>query len=149
MNSTSRYQGDIDNPYFKGMINQIHSPELQLNKANASDTEAPILDLHLFISSGFVSSKLNDKLDEFDFDTVIVPTLDGDIPSRTSYQVYISQLIRFARVCSHVTDLNARNKSLTAKRLQGDYRYHGVKKTFSKFYTRYWIRCRIKNSFSS
>ena len=42
------------------------------------------------------------------------PFLDGDVPRRPSYGVYISQLIRFARVCSHVEDLNARNKCLTA-----------------------------------
>ena len=49
-NSTSRYLDDllnIDNPYFEGMVNQIYPPELQLNKANISDTEAPFLDLQL------------------------------------------------------------------------------------------------------
>ena len=59
--STSRYLEDllsIDNPYFEGMVNRIYPPELQLNKANTSDTEAPFLDLHLSISNGFVSSKL-------------------------------------------------------------------------------------------
>ena len=53
---------NIDNPYFEGMVNQIYPPGLQLNKANTSDTEAPILDLHLSISNGFVSSKIYDKL---------------------------------------------------------------------------------------
>ena len=58
--STSRYLDDllnIDNPYFEGMVNRIYPPELQLNKAYTSDTEAPFLDLHLSISNGFVSSK--------------------------------------------------------------------------------------------
>ena len=50
----------------------------------------------------------------------------------------ISQLIRFARVCSHVTDFNARNKCLTAKLLQQGYRYHKLRKTFSKFYRRHY-----------
>ena len=56
-NLTSRYLDDllnIDNPHFEGMVNQIYPPELQLNKANTSDTEAPFLDLHLSISNGFV-----------------------------------------------------------------------------------------------
>ena len=47
-NSTSRYLDDslnIDNPYFEGMVNQIYPPELQLDKANTSDTEVPFLDL--------------------------------------------------------------------------------------------------------
>ena len=56
----------------------------------------------------------------------------------TSYGVYISQLIRFARVSSHVADFNARNKSLTAKLLQQGYRYHKLRKTFSKFHRQHY-----------
>ena len=139
--STSRYLDDllnIDNPYFEGMVNRIYPPELQLNKANTSDTEARFLDLHLSISNRFVSSKIYDKRDDFDFDIVNFPFLDGDVPRSTSYAVYISQLIRFARVSSHVVDFNAHNKSLTAKLLQQGYRYHKLRKTFSKFYRRHY-----------
>ena len=64
--------------------------------------------------------------------------MGGDVPRRASYGVYISQLIRFARVCNHVTDFNARNKSLTAKLLQQGYRYHKLRKTFFKFYRRHY-----------
>ena len=92
------------------MVNQIYPAELQLNKANTSDTEALFLDLHLSISNGFVSSKIYDKRDDFDFNIVNFPFLDGDVPRRPSYGVYISQLIRFARVCCHVDDFNTRNK---------------------------------------
>ena len=97
------------------MVNQIYPPELQLNKANTSDTEATLLDLHLSISNGFVSSKIYDKRVDFDFDIVIFPLnfLDDDVPRRPSYGVYISQLIRFAGVCSHVEEFDARNKCLT------------------------------------
>ena len=100
------------------MVNQIYPSELQLNKANTSDTEAPVLDLHLSISNGLVSSKIYDKHDDFDFDIVNFPFLDGDVPRRPSYGVYSSQLIRFARVCSHVDDFNTRNKCLTVKLLK-------------------------------
>ena len=64
---TSRYLDDllnIDNPYFEGMVNQIYPHELQLNKANISDTEASFLDLHLSVANGFVSSKIYDKRDD-------------------------------------------------------------------------------------
>ena len=64
------------------------------------------------------------------------PFLDGDFPRSTSYGVYISQLIRFARVSSHVDDFNTRNKVLTAKLLR--YRYHQDRKAFSKFYRRHF-----------
>ena len=111
--STSRYLDDllnIDNPYFEGMVIQIYPPELQLNKANISDAEAPFLDVHLSVSNGFVSSKIYGKRDDFDFYIVNFPFLGGDVPRRASYGVNISQLIRFARVCNHATDFNGRNK---------------------------------------
>ena len=120
------------------MVNHIYPSELQLNRANISDTEAPFLDLHVSVANGFVSSKIYDKRDDFDFDIVNFPFLDGDVPRRASYSVYISQLIRFARVCNHVTDFNARNKCLTTKLLQQGYRYHKLRKTFSKFYRRHY-----------
>ena len=51
--------------------------------------------------------------------------------------VYISQLIRFARVCSNVNDFNKRNLFLTAKLIKQGYRYHKIRKAFSKFYHRH------------
>ena len=120
------------------MVNQIYPRELQLNKANTSDTKAPFLDLHLSISNGFVSSKTYDKRDDFDFDIANVPFLDGDVPRRPSYGVYISQLIRSARVCSHVDDFNTRNKCLNHKLLIQGYRYHKLRKASSKFYRRHY-----------
>ena len=74
------------------MVNRIYRPELQLNKANTSDTEAPFLDLHLSISNGFVSSKIYDKRDDFDFDMVNLPFLDGDVPRSTSYGLTLLNL---------------------------------------------------------
>ena len=92
--------------------------ELQLNITDSSGTEAPFLDLHLSILDGLISC------DVFDFEIVNFPYLDGDVPRRASYALDISQLIRFARVSSHVTDFNTRNKLLTAKLLNPGYRYH-------------------------
>ena len=66
------------------------------------------------------------------------PFLDGDVPRSTSYGVFISQLICFARVSSHVEDFNTRNKVLTAKLLRQGYRYHKLRKAFSKFYRRHF-----------
>ena len=130
---------NIDNTYFAGLICQITAPtpELQLNKAYYSDIKAAFWDLYLSIVDGFVSCKIYYKRDDFDFEIVNFPFLDGDVPRAVSYGVYISQLIRFARVSSHVTDFNTRNKLLTAKLLNQGYRYHKLRKAFSKFYRRH------------
>ena len=86
-NSTSRYLDDLlnsDSVPFEQMVDRIYPAELQLNKANSSDTEAPFLDLNLSISIGTVSTKIYDKPDDFNFDLVIFPSLDADVPRRIS-----------------------------------------------------------------
>ena len=160
------------------LVSQIYPLELQLNKANTSDTEAAFLDLHLSITNDIVSTKnskwvwsgnttitnrrqprgtarkscstitrhqesklskatrslfsikmiaileIYDKRDDFDFEIVNFPILDGDVPRSTSYGVYISQLICFAGASSCVADFNTRNKWLTQNLLKQGYRYH-------------------------
>ena len=92
-NSTSRYFHDllnIDNPNFEQMVGQIYPTELQLNKANSSNT----LDLDLSIINVIVASKIYDKRDDFNFEIVNFPFLDAYVPRSHSCGVYISQLIR-------------------------------------------------------
>ena len=91
------------------MLGQVYPTELQLNKANSYDTEAPFLDLNLSITNGIVSSKIYDKREDFNFEIVNFLFLDGYVPRSPSYGIYISQLICFARVCSNVDDFNNRN----------------------------------------
>ena len=111
-------------------------PTFSLSKANSSDTdtEAPFLDLDLSMMNCIVSSKISDKRDDFNFEIVNFPFLNGDVHRSPSYDVYILQLIRFARVCSIVDDFNKGNLFLTAKLLIQGYRCHKIRKEFSKFY---------------
>ena len=83
------------------MVDSIYPTELQVNKANSLDTG--------FVwSNGTDSTKIYDDK-QHDFDSHY---LDGAVPWRTSYWVYISQLIRFARASLNVSDFNCRNKAL-------------------------------------
>ena len=125
-NSTSRHLDDLlntDSIYFEHTVDRIYQAELQFYRYRSSV-------LNLSISNGTVST----KRDDFDFDIVNFPLLDGDVPRRTSYGVYVSQLIRFAKASSNVSDSNCRNKALAAKLLRQGYRQHKFRKTFSKFY---------------
>ena len=91
-NTTSKYLDDIlnINVYFDNMVSQIYPSELQLNKANTSDTKAAFLDLHLSNANDIVSTKIYDKRGDFNFEIVNFQFLDGDDPGSTSYGVYIS-----------------------------------------------------------
>ena len=94
------------------------------------------MDLNLCICNGTVSTKfmINGTIL---FLIVNFPFMDGDVPRRTSYGVYISQLIRFARASSNLSDFNYRDKALTAKLLGQGYRYLKLRKAFSKFFRRH------------
>ena len=114
-NSMSRYLDDllnIGNPYFEGIVNKIYPPELQLNKLVLQIPRPPfwIRIISICISNGFHLQIIYDKREGFDFDIVNFPILDGEISRRPCYGVYISQLIRFSRVCIHDGDFNACNK---------------------------------------
>ena len=94
--------------------------------------------MHLSISNDIVSTKIYDKRDDFDFEIVNFQFFDEDVPRSTSYGVYISRLIHFARASSHVAGFNTCNKLLTQKLLKQGYRYNKLRKTSSKLYRRYY-----------
>ena len=94
-NSTSRYLDDLlitDYPFFAQMVSQIYPTELKLKNANPSDTEAPFLELDLCITNGIVSTKIYDKLDDFNFKIFNFQFVDGDGSRSPSYGVCICNL---------------------------------------------------------
>ena len=120
------------------MVHKIYPAQLPLNKANASDTEPAFLDLNLSIHNDIVSPKNMIKgmiLISILLISRSLMALSLNVPLMV--HIYISQLIRFSRASSHVTDLNNRNKFLTAKVFKQGYRYHKLCKAFSKFYRRH------------
>ena len=152
--SSSRYLDDIlnnYNPYSEGMVNQTYPPELKLNKANTLDTEPTFLDLHLLISNGlfiintmaliFASVPYLCILFTFDIKNFIFS--DGHVSRRPSYGVYISQLIRFARVCSYVAEFKGTpvSKALTCMKI---YLYK-QKWQFCQTDQYFWLFCCMSN----
>ena len=87
--STFRYLDDLFILNFEQMVDRIYLAELHLNKDHYSDAEAPFVDLNLSTSNGTVSTKFYDKRGDLDFDIVNFPFLDGDVPRRASYGVYL------------------------------------------------------------
>ena len=70
------------------------------------------------INNGKVSSKMYHKRDDFNFEIVNFPFLDGDVPRSPSYGVYILKLVRFVRLCSNVDDSTTETKCLTSQLLK-------------------------------
>ena len=136
-----RYIDDLvvfNNKKFLDYLKEIYPSQLTVEKANKSDHLADYLDLTFIIDSGGkLSTRLYDKRDDFDFHIVNLPFLSSNIPSGPSYGVYISQLIRYARCCSHYDDFRYRHKCLVDRLLSQGYKALRLEKSFKKFYGRY------------
>ena len=85
-----------------------------------SDTFAEID--HEIISTAILLLSGVSRSDNFNFEIINLPFPDGDVPRSHSYGGYISQLIRFAKLCSNVDVFSNRNKFLTSMLLKQDYR---------------------------
>ena len=130
-NDTSRYLDDIftiDYPEFEKYIPDIYPAELQLNKANTSDTETSFLDLNIKVNG----SDIHYSVYDFEFPIVNFPWFSGDVPRLPSYGIYISQLVRFARCCTSVLDFQSKNLQITSKLLTRGYRFSQTSKTIWK-----------------
>ena len=111
-NTTSRYLDDIlniNNVYFDNMVSQIYPSKLQLNKVNTSDTEAAFLDLHLSISNDIVSTKNYDKRDDFDFEIVNFPFVDGDVPLHSMESISLNSFFLLEHLAMFLTSSLAIN----------------------------------------
>ena len=97
------------------MVGEIYHTALQLKKASSYGTETPFLNFQLYISNARDSSKSYDQQDDFNFEIVNFPFLDGDVPCSPSYGVYILQFISFAGVCSNCDDFDNESLLLTDK----------------------------------
>ena len=86
--------------------------------------------------NGIVSAKIYDKQDNFNFEIVHVPFLDGDVP-RSLPIMYTFRNLFVSLQYKYVDDFNNRNTFLTSKLLKQGYRYHRLQKAFSKLYYRH------------
>ena len=124
----------LNNPEFEKHIPNIYPTELQLNKANTSEKETSFLDLNIKVIGSDVHTSVYDERDNFGFPIVNFPWWSGDVPRLPSYCVYISQLVRFARCCTSVSDFNSKNLQLTSKQLrQGPFDILGALGFFFNF----------------
>src|ERR1700727_1412029 len=73
----------------------------------------------------------------FDFPIVNYPDLSGNISSRQSYSVFISQLVRYARGCLHFKDFQLRCASLTNKLLAQNFKIDRLRPAYFKYCLRH------------
>ena len=143
-NKTRRFIDDIGTINNDGLLMQekgnIYPKELVLNEENVNDKEGTFLDIALKIDCNKIISKTYDKRDDYKFEIVNYPDLSGNIPQGDAYGVYISQTLRYARVCCRKEEFMERMTILTGKLISKGYEKPTLKKTLRKCMERHpWI----------
>ena len=126
----------LDNSLFHTYIKNVYPKALL--QSNGGGGEAAFLNLGAQINNLHCAVGIYDKSDDFDFDIVGFPHLDGDIPRGPSCGACLSQLIRFARLCGGVGDFNEGNSIMSRRLLKQGFLYHGLGKAFGEFCDRHF-----------
>jgi hypothetical protein len=118
--------------------NIIYPEELILNKENKYDTHSTFLDIDITINNNMIHTTLYDKRDNFDFVINNFPNLSGNIHTKNSHNIVISQLLRYSKVCSDVDSFVDKSKLLIHKLLNQYFDKELLIDKFSKFYDKYY-----------
>ena len=112
----------------------LHMMELEIKDTTDAPKWANNLDLHLeFDEDGKLFIRLYDQRDDFDFPIVNFPYLRSNIPESPAYGAFVSEVIRYARVCSKYEDILFRGSILVSKLLKQGYYSRKLQTTFRKF----------------
>ena len=140
-NFTYRYIDDvlsINNSRFAEFLPLIYPPELEVKETTDTASSASFLDLYLeFDDSGQISTKIYDKRDDFNFKIINCSNMCSNISTSPAYGVYISQLIRYARVSSNYSDFLKRHLHLRNRLLDQGYETIRLIRSLKKFIFRY------------
>ncbi len=129
----------INNEDFEKYISKIYTTDhLELKETTEGDREASYLDLMVSITpDGRLEFRLYDKRDQFNFYIVNFPYMDSNIPVKPAYGVYNSQLVRYARACTHYKDFLTRHRLLVMKLTKQGYQDKFLKRNFISFYNKH------------
>ena len=134
-NYTVRYIDDLltlNNSMFDEEILNIYPPELTLKKTTESVTKVSYLDISISICNGRYSTEVYDKRDSFNFDIINFPHMCSNIPAKPTYGVYVSQIIRIARICDNYCTFIERHHRLTSRLIKQGFWHSRLCRVFTK-----------------
>ena len=136
LSSNSRYIDDIITPnttHFLDIAASIYPKELPLEMSTNNHFHDCFLDLDIMVLNDKFITKIYHKVDLFNFEVISFPLPDSNIPSNIGYSTFLSQLIRYSRVCSRVDDFAFRAKLIYDKLMHRGYESKMLKRYITRF----------------
>ena len=141
LNHTFRYIDDIsplnDNGNFEKYKSQIYPDDLELNRENTGFKSASVLEMQIDIIGDKFQVNVYDKRDSFDFQVFRYPSIYSNIPDKTLYNVFFSQLVRFSRVCNNMDGFISALIKLKGRVLAKGANKKVLLNTFNRFWGKY------------
>ena len=131
-----RYIDDIVTPNitnFLDIASKIYPKELPLEESSSGHTQDQFLDLNILVGNKCFITSIYHKVDLFNFEVISFPFPESNILTRTGYSTFLSQLIRYSRVCTFVDDFAMRAQGIHEKLLKRGYNLKLLKKYFIRF----------------
>ena len=118
----------------KKFMTTIYPPELVLVPDDSDGKTTPFLDLLITVEkSRTISTSIFDKRDAFDFPIVNFPVLTGNIPQKSSYGVFVGELVRYARACTFLKDFKGWVDVLVKKLEKQHFTTKNLKRSWKRF----------------
>ena len=135
-----RYRDDCTNlncDNFIDIAGEMYPPSLSLTQENDDPSRANVLDMEVSISDNQCKTKIFCKTDHFPFDVISFPFLESNIDAGLCYRVFYSQIIRFQRLCSDISDFEQRTKHLGLTLKNRGYKLTHLERQFCKAINKY------------
>ena len=123
---------------FEEVQRTIYPNELILSRTDNLGKQANYLDLNLKCDNDFFKSSLYDKRDDFKFEVINFPCMKySNIPTKPSYGIFLSQMIRICRNCTNVVDFNKSMTKIALEFLNKNFIKINLYKIYLKFIDNY------------
>ncbi len=123
LSSTSRYIDDvsiINYTHFDTILSTIYPNDLLAERNGNNNKDIVYLDVHINIQDDCLRTKVYHKVDDFNFNVVLLTFPNSAIPYNLGINVCAGQILRYLRICSHLNDaVYKSNKTLQLMKERG------------------------------
>ena len=136
LSNNKRYVDDlgvINYTTFASRIPEIYPPDLLMERSGNDNKFVNYLDIAVNIYSHKVTTKMYNKIDDFNFEVVNFTFPHSNISISIGYNLFYSQLIRYYKICSEVQDFIHSSRNLYRELSLRGYSHWGLVRKFLLF----------------
>ena len=133
LSNNTRYVDDLGTLnylHFDKLIPKIYPSDLKMERSGNDNKNVNYLDVNIQVGDDGVSTRVYNKLDEFNFPIVMFTFPNGNIPVKIGYNVFYSQVLRYSNIYSHVSSFISAVNKLYNLLINRSYDYTKLQREF-------------------